>query len=103
MASESSVSTPFTMDWTQVASDLTLRWALMRASSSPLFTGLLHTHKCIAKTQLQGGGRVMGGEGEGEGGRGKGLASTVTLRRAFRHATSPPPPLSLACCTPTQT
>ena len=44
MASLSSVSTPFTMDCTQVASFFTLRCALMRASSSPLFTGLLHAH-----------------------------------------------------------
>lgn len=44
MASESSVSTPFTMDCTQVASDLTLRWALIRANSSPLFTGLLRAY-----------------------------------------------------------
>lgn len=52
MASESSVSTPFTMDCTQVASDLTLRWALIRASSSPRFTGLLQTHTRTGQIQL---------------------------------------------------
>lgn len=41
MASESSSSTPLTMDCTQVASALTLSWAEMRANSSPCFTGLL--------------------------------------------------------------
>ncbi len=45
MASLSSVSTPFTMDCTQVASVFTLSCALMRASSSALFTGLLHHHR----------------------------------------------------------
>ena len=45
MASLSSVSTPFTMDCTQVASVFTLSCALMRASSSALFTGLLRHHR----------------------------------------------------------
>ena len=56
MASLSSVSTPFTMDCTQVASVFTLSCALMRASSSALFTGLLrhqrqehqHSKECSA-------------------------------------------------------
>lgn len=45
MASLSSVSTPFTMDCTQVASVFTLSCALMRASSSARFTGLLNHHR----------------------------------------------------------
>lgn len=47
MASESSVRTPFTMDCTQVASLFTLRWALIRASSSALLMGLLHSSKQV--------------------------------------------------------
>ena len=42
MASVSSCRTPLTMLVTQVASSLTRRWVLMRASSSDLFNGFLH-------------------------------------------------------------
>lgn len=41
MASVSSCRTPLTMLVTQVASSLTRRWVLMRASSSDLFNGFL--------------------------------------------------------------